>query len=392
MADQKITVMIVDDVEQTRVDIKRLLYFEDDIAVLGEAADGIEAVRLAKEIKPEVILMDINMPGIDGIEATEQICSFAPQTSIVIISIQGEMEYLRKAMVAGARDYLVKPFTSDQLSQTIRKVAMLNAKRQQAQPKATAAEVKKESHIRCLYSPAGGAGKSVLAVNLAVLLAQNKKDVALLDNDLQFGSIAENLNLKPERTWEDLAAIEDIAIEDLSSFLMPHFSGVKVLASPAKPLAEEIVTSELIGQTLDTLQQHFDELIVDLPTALTEKTVEVMERSSEIYVILTPDLASIRKVKSCLEAFQVLDLSSKTILLLNRCDQPEALKLSAIEKVLGMAIAYSFPCAEKLLLNSVNRGIPFVLNQGTAEIALALAKMVQGEPKNPQKRGIMSFF
>ncbi|MCL4440412.1 MAG: response regulator transcription factor, partial [Firmicutes bacterium] len=124
-----ITVLIADDIPGTREDIKRLLYFEDDIKIVGEAGDGDEAVKLSESLKPDVILMDVNMPRMDGIKASELITVKNPESAIVIVSIQGEQEYLRKAMAAGARDYLVKPFSSGELAETIRKVSDYSRRR-----------------------------------------------------------------------------------------------------------------------------------------------------------------------------------------------------------------------------------------------------------------------
>ena len=126
---QPIRVFIVDDAQNTREDIKRFLYFEEDMEVVGEASTGEEAVSLCRDAKPDVILMDINLPGMDGIQASEQISLLLPEAAIVIISIQGEQEYLKKAMAAGARDYLVKPFTSMELAETIRRVCAFNRKK-----------------------------------------------------------------------------------------------------------------------------------------------------------------------------------------------------------------------------------------------------------------------
>jgi MinD-like ATPase involved in chromosome partitioning or flagellar assembly/DNA-binding NarL/FixJ family response regulator len=119
---EKIKLMVVDDIPQTRKDIIRLLYFEDDMIVLGESGDGADAVRKIGELQPDVVLMDINMPQMDGISATERVGHLYPQVAVIIISIQGESEYLKKAMVAGARDYLVKPLGSEEMANTIRSV------------------------------------------------------------------------------------------------------------------------------------------------------------------------------------------------------------------------------------------------------------------------------
>ncbi|MDW7650961.1 MAG: response regulator [Bacillota bacterium] len=119
---EKIKLLVVDDIPQTRKDIIRLLYFEDDMVVVGEAVDGKDALQKIAELQPDVVLMDINMPQMDGIAATERACHMYPHVAVVIISIQGESEYLKKAMVAGARDYLVKPLGSEEMANTIRSV------------------------------------------------------------------------------------------------------------------------------------------------------------------------------------------------------------------------------------------------------------------------------
>ncbi len=89
-AGQKISVLIVDDIAETRENIKKLLQFESDIEVVGTAKTGREALTLVKEKRPHVVLMDINMPDMDGITATELIVKDVPSTQIVILSVQNE--------------------------------------------------------------------------------------------------------------------------------------------------------------------------------------------------------------------------------------------------------------------------------------------------------------
>src|SRR5690606_10050911 len=97
----------------------------------AEAASGEEAIMLAGELSPDVVLMDINMPGIDGIKATEEISLSVPDTIVIIMSVQGETEYVRMAMAAGARDYLCKPFGGDELCETITKAYENEKKRRE---------------------------------------------------------------------------------------------------------------------------------------------------------------------------------------------------------------------------------------------------------------------
>src|SRR5205085_3618490 len=121
MAD-RIKVLIVDDIPETRDHLSKLLGFESDVEVVGAAAGGAEAIEQATALKPDVVLMDINMPGMDGITATEKLASDVPTAAVVMMSVQGEADYLRRSMLAGAREFLVKPFSSDELSASIRQV------------------------------------------------------------------------------------------------------------------------------------------------------------------------------------------------------------------------------------------------------------------------------
>src|SRR5690606_4714760 len=119
---QVIKVLIVDDIPDVRDNLRKLLAFEPDIEVVGAAGTGQEAVRLATETRPDVVLMDINMPDMDGITATKAISTAVRTAAVVIMSVQSEPGYLRQAMLAGARDYLTKPIASEELYSTIRRV------------------------------------------------------------------------------------------------------------------------------------------------------------------------------------------------------------------------------------------------------------------------------
>ncbi|NIT59588.1 MAG: response regulator, partial [Aliifodinibius sp.] len=119
---EKIRVLIVDDLRETRENVRKLLQFEPDLEVVDQAESGEEAVVKAKKYRPDIILMDINMPGVDGIGASQSISKAVPESQIIIMSVQSEADYLRRAMLAGARDFLMKPFSGDELVTAIRRV------------------------------------------------------------------------------------------------------------------------------------------------------------------------------------------------------------------------------------------------------------------------------
>jgi pilus assembly protein CpaE len=118
--------LIVDDVEVTRQSLRRLLGFEADFEVVGEADSGRKGVEIAKRLQPNIVLMDINMPDMDGIEATAQLFKAAPRVAVVVVSVQADPAYVRRSMLAGARSFLTKPVDMNELYQTIREVHAAN--------------------------------------------------------------------------------------------------------------------------------------------------------------------------------------------------------------------------------------------------------------------------
>src|SRR5574340_1414192 len=120
-----IRVLIVDDIQETRENIRRMLQFESRVDVVGSAQNGSEAISMAVETKPDVVIMDINMPDMDGISATEAIRKKVPYVQIIILSVQSDPNYMRRAMLAGARDFLTKPPMIDELTSAIRRAAVL---------------------------------------------------------------------------------------------------------------------------------------------------------------------------------------------------------------------------------------------------------------------------
>ena len=105
---EKVKILICDDHTLFREGIKAILGQERSIEIVGEAHDGREAVTKAQELTPDVVLMDISMPVMNGIEATRQICEVCKNTKVAILSMHHTSEYLQRALKAGAQGYLLK--------------------------------------------------------------------------------------------------------------------------------------------------------------------------------------------------------------------------------------------------------------------------------------------
>jgi two-component system, NarL family, response regulator NreC len=105
---RKIRILLADDHQLMRSGVRLMLEREADLAVVGEASDGREAVSMAKTLKPEVVVMDIGMPNLNGIEAAHQMTQDNPQLAIVMVSMHSDESYVLRALKAGARGYLLK--------------------------------------------------------------------------------------------------------------------------------------------------------------------------------------------------------------------------------------------------------------------------------------------
>jgi DNA-binding NarL/FixJ family response regulator len=121
--EKKITVLLVDDHSLVRRGFRRMLEDEPDMEVVGEAADGEESIKLAKQLRPQVVVMDCALPGINGLEATRQIINNLPNTAVLMLSMHSESTWVRQAHEAGARGYVLKNALDLELGAAIRKVA-----------------------------------------------------------------------------------------------------------------------------------------------------------------------------------------------------------------------------------------------------------------------------
>lgn len=372
--DRKIKVIIADDVKETRDNIRTLLSFDNRLEVVGEAVNGEEAVLIAKEARPDIILMDINMPVKDGIKATEEITLEVPETTIVIMSVQTEQEYLKKAMTAGARDYITKPFTGEELVSAIVKTYYLESKRNQNKIISTEKEEVK-SKIISIFSTKGGVGKTTIATNLAVTLArQTKKRVALLDLDLLFGDVAIHLNVSIKSTISEL--IKEIHILDqelMNDYMVTHFSGVRVLPAPVKPEYAEYVTAQHIEKIIKVLKEDYHYIVIDTAQNFSETTLAALDASDVVLFVSTMDLPTIKNVKAGLEVMESLRYSdSKVKIVLNKASEQFGISYKDFEETVKSNIWGSIPEDNFTVINSVNKGFPFVITRAESKVAKSI--------------------
>lgn len=396
---KKIRVLIVDDIPETRDNLKKLLYFEDDIEIIGAAGNGREGVEQAAALRPDIVLMDINMPGLDGIQASELISQQDQHVQVVMMSVQGEADYLRRSMLAGAREFLVKPFSSDELANSLRSVYQLAATRRAMAPvpavapspeSAAAAGVSRAARggkVIALYSPKGGVGVSTIAVNLAIALRdETRARVALVDTSLQFGDVGVLLNLPSNRTLADIVEAKHEPDEDLlTAVLAAHSSGIKILLAPPRPEMAELVTADHLRKTLATMQKMFDYIVVDTGKGLNDLLLAVFDAAEQVILLSTADISSLKDAKLFFEVTQALDYpASKMLLILNKYDGKTGIHARDVEGNIKHTVTGVIARDDKATALALTRGIPVVLTQRGIQLSqsvYAMARMLKREPE-----------
>src|SRR6266508_4594250 len=369
----KIKVIIVDDVSETRENVRKLLQFESDVDVIGLARTGKEAIQISQELNPDVVLMDINMPDMDGISATEAIRSKQPTVQVVILSVQSDQNYMRRAMLAGARDFLTKPPMGDELISAIRRAgAMAQSERSknipiQALPAAgnigilAAGYGSPKGKIISVYSPKGGTGCTTLAVNLALTLHNEDTRVALVDGNLQFGDVAVFMNEQGKNTIVDLAPrADELDPEIVEEVMLKHSaSGIHILAAPSRPEYAEKVSSGQFTRVLEYLSQIYSYVVVDTSSHLTDVTLAAIDVSDIVVLVTTQDIPSIKNCRLFLDLLQTLGIQRERILFtMNRYDKRINITPDRVTENLKQEIVSVIPFDEQTATKAVNRGFP----------------------------------
>ena len=394
MADgEKIRILIVDDIADTRENLAKLIGFEPDMEVAGTAGGGQEAVNMAKQHRPHVILMDINMPDMDGITATEIISNTVPESPIIMMSVQGEQDYLRRSMLAGAREFLVKPFSADELINSIRHVHELEKVRRAryapvapvaapgAPAAAAAASGREMGKIITFFSPKGGVGRTTIATNLAVALHQiTNKPVVLVDGSLPFGDIAVILNMSPKaKTIADLIGSFETADSDVvESILVQHSTGIKVMLAPPTPESTELITGAHLKHVLELLRERYAYIVVDTWPSFQEQVITMLDVADVILTLMTLEITSLKNVRVFMEVVEKLGYDdAKVQLVANRNDSSGGIKASDVEASLGRKIPHTIVSDGRTLVLAVNRGVPFVISHRDSQVAKDIFSLAQ---------------
>ncbi|MAT41060.1 MAG: histidine kinase [Anaerolineaceae bacterium] len=379
-----IRVLIVDDIQETRENIRRMLQFDPTIDIIGEARTGREAIDIAYQKKPDVIIMDINMPDMDGLVATEAIRKRLPYIQIIILSVQNDASYMRRAMLAGARDFLTKPPMIDELTNAIHQAGLMaiDEKRKnsvsmanlEAATTGSSANIK-TGKIIVVYSPKGGTGCTTIATNLSMAFENEDTRVALVDANFQYGDVAVFLNEQGRNTILDLAPrADELDPRIVDEVMIDHASSnVHILAAPPKPEFADDVTGEQFSKVLRYLQKLYNYIIIDTASYLTDVVQASLDIADIIILIATQEIPSIKSANLFLGLTDASGIDrSRILFVMNRFDRRISITPDRVGDSLRQPIEIVIPFEDRVVTASINRGTPFIIDNKSNAISKSI--------------------
>lgn len=385
---EKIRVLIVDDIQETRENIRRMLQFDPTIEIIAEARTGKEAIDLTHQKLPDVVVMDINMPDMDGLVATEAIRRRLPYIQIIILSVQNDISYMRRAMLAGARDFLSKPPMIDELTNAIRqagKVAFEEKRKAQVNlatmeaASSSAAGHRSLGKIIVVYSPKGGTGCTTIAVNVALGLQTETTPTVLIDASLQFGDVAVFLNEQGRNSIMDLTPRADELDPDIIEEVMINHksSDLDVLAAPPRPEYADSISSDQFSKVLSYLQRMYSYIVVDTASYLTDIVQSSLDIASVIILVATQDIPSIKNANLFLGLSDASGINRKRVLfVINRFDKRVSITAERIGESLRQPVDAIIPFEDRVVTTSINRGTPFIIENKTSILSKSIYTVI----------------
>lgn len=387
----EIRVLLIDE-PKSRSELNRLIRGES-LTLVAEAAFGTEAGTVAQETRPDVIVLSLEEPIARPLRTIEILTTLLPNVAIVAVSSMNDREVMRKAMRIGARDFLTKPVSADELERAI--VAVYEAEQKKHLAVGSGGEIAPHTgDLFVLFGGKGGIGKTTVAVNLATAIAQESKQrVALVDLDVQMGDVALMLSVVPDHSIVDAAFSADrLEPEFLQSLLYTDRTGVRLLPAPVSPEESAEITAAQIGQVLDALVRTFDYVVVDTAPVLNDINLTALQRATLILLLSTPELPSLKRTKISLglllKAWSFPEERIK--LLINYPYTHNGVMLSDMESTLDYPIFWKIPY-DPTVAQSVKAGRPCVESKPNARFSRNmsdLARAVCG--LNQPARGLFS--
>ncbi|NLI78113.1 MAG: MinD/ParA family protein [Candidatus Riflebacteria bacterium] len=369
---RRIKVLIADDMVELRSNVRRMLGSQDSIQVIGEAGDGEEALKVIRELNPHVVLMDINMPRMDGLKVTEALAKELPNIQVVIMSIQSEQEYFRRAMKAGAKDFLTKPFSSGDLVDAIQ-----NTFNRWVKDRPELQQEEARAEVLTFFATKGGVGRTTLATNLGISLAKRGKRTLLIDASLQFGDVAITLNQKAGKNLYNIVEKdEEITPGRIDANITHHSSGLDLLLAPIEPAYADAIKPQHVKTVVELMGGVYQYILFDTAPHMGNIELQILDQTDLVLLVGTLEISSMKNTKLCLKTLNDIKFDMAKVKLVINKDIPNVgISRKDIEEGLAIPIYAVVPMESETAQTALNQGEPFVVKFPKSSLANSLEVM-----------------
>jgi pilus assembly protein CpaE len=371
------TVLIIDQNPENRAELPRLLQ-QATATVIASSGYGVEAPTALAESKPQLVFLSLEEPVTRGLQTMSLIGEVAPNTPIVVYSSFSDGATIRKAMLAGAWDFLTTPLTPDALQVSIESVMDRLAQREQ-QPAGPGDAMTPGGMVLTIFGAKGGIGKTTVATNLSTALhRETGQSVALVDMDTRFGDVAVMLDLPAERTLTEVARdYHALNRSNIRDYLVPHPSGIAVLPAPQNPSEWESIEPEHIERIVRVLAQTFDYVVLDTPGTFNEIVGISLELATIVLMLTSLDVSSIKDTAMALSMLRSWSFPEEKIkLLINHANIANSIHDADVARTLDYEIFWQIPF-DKAASRAGQLGLPVVLASPRSRVAQNLGDLAR---------------
>lgn len=360
---------------------------ESGVVLAGAVPTLERAMSMIVQRRVDVILLDSAVPDAKQIDRLQAIAALPLSPAVILVVTPGEMPFVQQALFAGARGFLLKPFTHQQLSESLWQTYTILVQQRQLVASSAAAQSREQSaEIIVLFSPKGGVGRTSIAANLAIALHQEtRKPVTLVDGDLRFGDVDIAVNLMARKSVADLLAyVNELEQPLIESALTEHATGIRVLLAP--PYFDPALEADEgrlahVVKSLASVQAGY--VIVDTAADLGESTLNLLDIAQRVLLVTTASVASLRATKRFLELARKMDYPDDKIMLLISGYRKDDIAMEDIERHLSWAVSIAVPSDSPVMALALNQGQPIVArdrNHPISKSILKLARQLDAKP------------
>jgi pilus assembly protein CpaE len=386
------TVVIIDQNPENRAELPRLLQMAG-VSVVGNAGFGIEAPTVVAEARPNFVLIGLEEPVVRGLQAMDAIAEVAPQSPIIVYSSLTDGASIRKAMLAGARDYLAAPLNPATVSTSIGAIReqeatrerRLSGERNDRGPGGT---------VITIFGAKGGIGKTTIATNLGTALCRETgESVVIVDMDTRFGDVAVMMDMPSDRSVteaaRDYATLDRANIRD---YLLNHPAGVSVLPAPQNPADWEMIGPEQVDKIVRVLAQTFNYVILDTPGTFNEVVGISLELATVVLLVTSMDVSSIKDTVMALNMLRAWSFPEEKIkLLLNHSNIANSIRDVDVARTLDYEIFWQIPF-DAAVSRAGQIGQPVILSSPRSKVSQNLAELARAiggvrQPAGRQRGG-----